>query len=106
MRKYTDDHHTQPPLAGGIESFAGLGPEHLRPGHNLGPDLDAPEPIPASDPHAPRFYPYAEVAKMFGRSTRTVRLWVASGRLKAIKIGAAPFIPDAEIQRLQRGGEG
>jgi excisionase family DNA binding protein len=57
-------------------------------------------------PVPPRFYPYAEVAKMFGRSTRTVRLWVASGRLKAIKIGAAPFIPDTEIQRLLTGGEG
>jgi len=57
-------------------------------------------------PAEPRFYAYAEVAKMFGRTVRTVRWWVKSGRLKAIKIGAAPYIPEAEIQRLQAGGEG
>ena len=56
-------------------------------------------------PTGPRFYPYAEVAKMFCRSVRTVRWWVKSGHLKAIKIGQARYIPEAEIQRLQSGGE-
>jgi hypothetical protein len=38
-------------------------------------------------PSLPRFYLYAEVAKMFGRTPRTVRWWVKAGRIKAIYMG-------------------
>lgn len=68
--------------------------------HSTGTDVGL------ADRLAPRFFTYAEVACSFGRSPRTVRWWVKSGRLKAIKIGAARFIPEAEIERLLAGGEG
>jgi excisionase family DNA binding protein len=56
---------------------------------------------PAVKPSAePLFLTYAQVARIFGRSPRTVRLWVASGRLHAIRIGRARLIPRAEIERL------
>jgi excisionase family DNA binding protein len=62
------------------------------------------------EPHLPGLNPFlsfAQVAAMFGRSPRTVRWWVASGRLPHIKIGGAKFIPRAAIDRLIGGfGEG
>lgn len=53
------------------------------------------------------FMSFAQVAALFNRSPRTVRWWVASGRLPHIKIGGAKFIPRAAIDRLIGGfGEG
>ncbi|OYV37140.1 MAG: hypothetical protein B7Z80_13675 [Rhodospirillales bacterium 20-64-7] len=57
-------------------------------------------------PSEPRFYSYADVAKIFSRTPRTVRWWVKSGRLKAIKIGCARYIPDTEIYALKGQPEG
>jgi excisionase family DNA binding protein len=54
----------------------------------------------------PHFYTYAAIAKMFGRTPRTVRWWVKSGRLRAVKIGCARFIPETELHRLNSDGEG
>lgn len=50
-----------------------------------------------------KFLTYAEAGRIFGRSPRTVRLWVASGHLRAIRIGRARLIPLAEIERLALG---
>jgi excisionase family DNA binding protein len=54
----------------------------------------------------PRFYSYAEVAEMFGKSPRTIRWWVTTNRIRAIRIGGSRSIPKAEILRLATGGEG
>ncbi|MDE1895523.1 MAG: helix-turn-helix domain-containing protein [Betaproteobacteria bacterium] len=51
----------------------------------------------------PRFYSYAEVVAAFGKSTRTIRWWVKSGHIHAIKIGRARLISEAEIFRLANG---
>jgi hypothetical protein len=56
---------------------------------------------PAFPPtHHPRCYKYCEVAVIFGRSPRTIRHWVKTGLLKAIRVGAARLISEAEITRV------
>ena len=61
-----------------------------------------------SQPSEPNpFMSFAQVAALFNRSPRTVRWWVASGRLPHVKIGGAKFIPRTAIYRLIDGfGEG
>lgn len=51
-------------------------------------------------PTLPRMYSITEIAEMFGRAPRTIRSWIADGRLGAIKVGNAVFIPEAEIDAL------
>ncbi|WBO60408.1 MULTISPECIES: helix-turn-helix domain-containing protein [unclassified Acidocella] len=55
--------------------------------------------MPAAMPAA-QYLTYAEAARIFGRSPRTIRYWVAQGHLRAIRIGHARLIPFSEIQRL------
>jgi excisionase family DNA binding protein len=62
-------------------------------------ELQSPAPVR----ELPRFYSYAEVAAAFGKSTRTIRWWVKSGHIKAIKIGQARLISEAEILRVANG---
>jgi excisionase family DNA binding protein len=47
-----------------------------------------------------RLLSIAEVADIFGRSPRTVRLWLKQGRLPIVRIGRAPFVPETAIDRL------
>jgi excisionase family DNA binding protein len=54
----------------------------------------------AAAPTLPRMYPIAEVAEMFGRAPRTIRNWIAHGRLQSIKIGNAVFVPQSQIDTL------
>jgi len=42
----------------------------------------------------------AEVARLFGRKPRTVRGWIAAGKLPAVRIGRAAFIPLTVLERL------
>jgi excisionase family DNA binding protein len=59
---------------------------------------------PAVPPtHHPRCYNYCEVAVIFGRSPRTIRHWVKKGLLRAIRVGAARLISEAEITRVITG---
>lgn len=44
-----------------------------------------------------------EAADLFGVHWQTVRNWIKSGEIKAIKIGRSVRIPDEEIERLKRG---
>ncbi len=48
----------------------------------------------------PRYYSIAEVAATFGRKPRTIRHWIATRRLKAIKIGNAVFVSEAQLIAL------
>ena len=72
----------------------------------------APESVPAvpvdasavaDAPPAPSVYSIAQVARLFGRQPRTIRAWIAVGRLPVLRIGRTPFIPvaalDAMLQR-------
>jgi excisionase family DNA binding protein len=57
------------------------------------------------------FMSIIEVAAMFGRSPRTIRWWLAEGRLPHVRIGGAKFIPRVAIERLicgsgEEGGAG
>jgi excisionase family DNA binding protein len=77
---------------------------------------------PCTDPHAdrlsnpesqnplffepflrPQFFSYAQTAEIFGKSPRTIRLWVKLGHLNATRIGGARLISEAEIRRLAGG---
>lgn len=44
-----------------------------------------------------------ETAKYFNVSEMTVRRWIESGKLNAIKIVGVIRIEDSEIERLKRG---
>ncbi len=44
--------------------------------------------------------PLADVAALFGRSRRTVRWWIAEGRLPVVRVGRTPFVPSAALDRL------
>ena len=106
MSKYTDDHPAHPPRLDGTDPFETRDLKHLCPGSNPGPDLDAPELAPATDPVAQRFFTLPQAGKIFGKTPRTMRWWADTGRVRTIKIGASRFVTEAEIQRLLTGGEG
>jgi excisionase family DNA binding protein len=55
-------------------------------------------------PKLPRYYSIAEVAATFGRKPRTIRHWIATRRLRAIKIGNAVFVSKTQIDLLVPGG--
>jgi hypothetical protein len=44
------------------------------------------------------------VARIFGRTARTLRWWGATGRIRTIHIGQKRFVADTELQRLLTGG--
>jgi len=45
-----------------------------------------------------------EVAEIFGRSPRTIRDWIHSGKLRAIRVGRMPFVSLAEMEALLARG--
>jgi hypothetical protein len=51
-------------------------------------------------PALPRMLSIVEVAQVFGRQPRTVRWWIASGRIAVVRIGRTPFVSEAELRRL------
>lgn len=42
----------------------------------------------------------AEVASIFGVSTRTVRRRIRDGSIRAVRLGGAVRIPDEEVERI------
>jgi len=44
-----------------------------------------------------------ETAKYFNVSEMTIRRWIESGRLKAVKIVGSVRISEEEIERLKKG---
>jgi excisionase family DNA binding protein len=45
-------------------------------------------------------YTVAQVAGGFGRSELTIRRWIKAGRLKAVRIGGAWYVPADELDAL------
>lgn len=68
-------------------------------GPESGPSRDDLSSIPGCKP-SQRLLTLAEVAELFGRSRRTVRLWIAQRRLPVVHIGRAPFVPAAALDGL------
>ena len=64
------------------------------------PEEAPPEPLP-------RFYSVAELAEIFGRSRRSIRGWLQSGKLPCVRIGNARFVAAETIEnpRSGRGNE-
>jgi hypothetical protein len=91
MRKFTVDPKALPPNSAAYPSASVQAPKR-----NSG---NAPT-TKAVLPVVGRFYCYHEAALIFGKSPRTIRLWVKNGRLKAIKIDRIRLIPDTEIIRM------
>ncbi len=48
----------------------------------------------------PEFLDIGEVAALFGRARRTIRWWIATGRLPVVRIGRTPFVPETAISAL------
>ena len=47
---------------------------------------------------APRFYSAGELAEIFGRSRRTIRGWLQSGKLPCVMIGNTRFVAAEVIE--------
>ena len=80
-----------PPLAGS-RRCAGS------PGHHFDSECDQAE-MPTLD----RLFTQGEVAQLFRRSRRTIRSWVASGRLPQCKFGRATYYRRSDIERIISG---
>jgi hypothetical protein len=98
MTERTNAHSTPTVLAGVFEPLNPLEPGYL--------DPDAAEFSQPVAPTAQLFFSLFQVARIFGKSPRTMRWWADTGRIRTIKIGSARFITKAEIQRLLNGDEG
>lgn len=64
---------------------------------------ESPDPFASiHKPYKPdrQLLPLAEVAALFGRSRRTIRWWIAEGRLPVVRVGRTPFVPAAALDRL------
>ncbi|MGC9271372.1 helix-turn-helix domain-containing protein [Acidiphilium sp.] len=55
---------------------------------------------PSSKVSSRRLLAVREVADLFGRSPRTVRGWIADGRLPVLRIGRTPFVPESALDRM------
>lgn len=44
-----------------------------------------------------------EAAKIFGVHWQTIRNWITSGKIKAVKISGTIRISDEEIERVKKG---
>jgi hypothetical protein len=76
---------------------AASGPAH-------GNDSQSDGPSAPPDLLARRVYSLTAVARIFGRTARTLRWWAATGRIRTIQIGQKRFVTDTEIHRLLAGG--
>ena len=52
------------------------------------------------DPTKEQFYPVSAVAQMFHVKALTIREWIESGKIKAVKPARAWLIPHSEIVRV------
>jgi len=60
---------------------------------------------PAPQSPLPEVYSLPQVAKMFGRTERTISNWVRSGHLQRGGFGKAVFFSRAAIDALLNGGK-
>ncbi len=51
-----------------------------------------------------KLYTTTEIAKIFGVRLKTVRNWIADGKLGAIKVGHIYRIPEGELREFMRRG--
>jgi predicted DNA-binding transcriptional regulator AlpA len=51
----------------------------------------------------PRLLSVANVAAIFGRSTRTIRSWIRQGYLQPVRIGRVVFFREGDIRALITG---
>lgn len=78
-------------------------PYGLTPWSDVASDVPLPEIEPARPPAPPEIYSLGEVAKIFGRSERTIRSWVKAGRLQRGGFGKAVFFTREAIDALLSG---
>ena len=71
---------------------AGSGPQHER--------MSPPELFEPIAQRGGMLLSIARVAERFGRSPRTVRWWIATGRLPVVRIGRTPFVPVKALDDL------
>ena len=50
-------------------------------------------------------WPLADARKFLNISERTLRNMARDGRVRVIKVGGRPMVPDAEVRRLAADGE-
>lgn len=55
---------------------------------------------PSSKDQSRRVLSIRQVADLFGRSPRTVRGWIADGRLPVVRVGRTPFVPERVLDRM------
>jgi excisionase family DNA binding protein len=48
----------------------------------------------------PQMLSVREVGEIFGREPRTIRSWIAKGRLRPIKVGNSVFIPAEQVEAM------
>ena len=48
--------------------------------------------LDSSGHELPRLYSYSQVAKVFGKTSRTIRWWVKTGRIHAIAVSRARLV--------------
>jgi excisionase family DNA binding protein len=53
-----------------------------------------------------KYYSPEEIAEQFNLKPATVRKWIRQGKLKAIKLGRLWRIPEEELQRFIKAGQG
>jgi excisionase family DNA binding protein len=65
-----------------------------------------PPPIdgPGGAPPVPVLLPAAQVARIFGRSQRTIRNWIRAGHLHSVRVGRAVFFRADDIHALLDAG--
>lgn len=56
------------------------------------------EPAPVSE--TPRLWTVDEFARLWGRSTKTVRRWIREGKVDVVRLGGTVRIPNSEVERL------
>ena len=62
--------------------------------------MSSPEIFERIAPSGEKMLSIARVAERFGRSPRTVRWWIATGRLPVVRIGRTPFVPVEALDRM------
>ncbi|HQU02982.1 MAG TPA: helix-turn-helix domain-containing protein [Acetobacteraceae bacterium] len=62
--------------------------------------MSSPEPFERIAHSGEKMLSIARVAERFGRSPRTVRWWIATGRLPVVRIGRTPFVPVEALDRM------
>jgi len=53
-----------------------------------------------------KYYSPEEIAERFNLKPGTVRSWINQGKLKAVKLGNLWRIPEEELQRFIKAGQG